>query len=167
VLFLNASTARHIYEGIYRELLEYLITVTASVAAAATDAGCQVGLYVNEWGMGDLYMRVPPSSRPEQLMVILEALAQDIRWGHHELASLLSQELPELPYGSTVVVISALVDEELLGVLLDVTNTGRRAVLLAVGEQPQDSLLAQVDGFPVYHLEFAGRGHGPERLDLA
>jgi hypothetical protein len=167
MLFLNASTARHVYEGVDRGLLEFLITVTASVASAGAEAGRQVGLYVNEWGRGELYMCVAPSSRPEQLMLVLEALAQDIRWGHVELTSLLSQELPRLPYGSTVVVISALVDEELLSVLLDVKAAGRRVVLLAVGDQPRDSILAQVEEFGVYHLAFEDRSHEIEELALA
>ena len=152
VIFLNASTAHYIYEGVDPVLLESLITVAASVATAATEDGSQTGLYVNEWGMGDLYMRVPPSSRPEQLMLVLEALAQDIRWGHVGLPSLLNLELPRLPYGSTVVVISALVDEDLLGALLDVKATGRRVVLLAVGDQAQSPMLLQTDEFPVYQV---------------
>lgn len=164
VVFLNASTAHHIYEGINLPLLEFLITVAASVTTAAAEEGCQVGLYVNEWGMGDLYMHVPPSARPEQLMLILEALAQDILWGHVPLVSLLNLELPRLPYGSTVVVISALVDEDLLSALLDIKATGRRVVLLAVGTDPPS---IQVDGFPVYHLRYGDKSHEVERLELA
>jgi len=166
-LFLNASTAQHIYEGVDQDLLEFLITVAASVATAAVEEGCQVGLYVNEWGMGDLYMHVPPSSRPEQLMLILEALAQDIRWGHVELGSLLNLELPRLPYGSTAVVISALVDEDLLGALLDVKATGRRVVLLAVGERAQGPVLFKTDEFPVYHVTVGDRRHEMDALELA
>lgn len=163
-IFLNASTAHHIYEGVNMELLEFLITVAASVATYASEEGCQVGLYVNEWGMGDLYMRVPPSSRPEQLMSILEVLAQDILWGHVPLAGLLNLEFPGLPYGSTVVVISALVDEDLLGTLLDIKATGRRVVLLTVGETPPS---IQMDGFPLYHVEFRGKSDEVKELALA
>jgi len=167
VIFLNVSTARHIYEGVNLSLLEFLITVAASVATAAVEEGWQVGLYVNEWGMGDIYMHVPPSSRPEQLMLILEALAQDILWGHVKLASLLNLELPRLPYGATVVVISALVDEDLLSALLDVKATGRRVTLLAVGERAQGPMLLQSDEFPVYYLRLEGKDHEVERLELA
>ena len=164
VIFLNASTARHIYEGLNLSLLEFLITVAASVATAAAAEGCRVGLYVNEWRMGDLYMHVPPSARPEQLMLILEALAQDILWGHVPLVSLLNLELLRLPYGSTVVVISALVDEDLLSTLLDIKATGRRVVLLAVGADPPS---IQSDALPVYHLRFEDRNHEIESLELA
>lgn len=167
VVFLNASTARYIYQGVNRDLLEFLITVAASVAAAAAEEGCQVGLYVNEWGMGDIYMHVRPSSRPEQLMRILEVLAQDIGWGHVELARLLDLELPRLPYGSTMVVISAVVDEDLLGALLDVKATGRPVVLLAVGEGAQGSLPLEGVEFPVYSLAFGDRSDEIEALDLA
>lgn len=167
VVFLNASTARYVYEGVNRNLLEFLITVAASIATAAVEQGCQVGLYVNEWGMGDLYMHVPPSSRPEQLMLILEALAQDIHWGHVELVSLLNLELPRLPYGSTIVVISALVDEDLLTALLDIKTTGRRVVLLAVGEQARGPMLLQADEFPVYYVRFGDKSHEDETLELA
>lgn len=164
VIFLNASTARHFYEGLNLPLLEFLITVAASVATAAAEEGCRVGLYVNEWGMGELYMHVPPSARPDQLMSILEVLAQDVLWGHVPLVRLLNLELPRLPYGSTVVVISALVDEDLLSALLDVKATGRRVVLLTVGGDPPS---IELDGFPVYHVRFGDESHDIERLELA
>ena len=164
VIFLNASTARYIYEGVDLPLLEFLITVAASVATAALEEGSQVGLYVNEWGMGDLYMYVPLSGRPDQLMSILEVLAHDIFWGHVPLGSLLNLELPRLPYGSTVVVISALVDEDLLSALMDVKATGRRVVLLAVGGDPPS---IQPDEVPVYHVRFEDQHHEVERLELA
>lgn len=164
VIFLNASTARYIYEGVNPSLLEFLITVAASVATASAEEGCRVGLYVNEWGLGDLYMHVPPSGRPDQLMSILEVLAQDIFWGHVPLVNLLALELPRLPYGTTVVVISALVDEDLLGALLDVKATGRRVVVLAVGSDPPS---IQTDEFPVYHVKFGDESHEIERLELA
>ncbi|MEA3346212.1 MAG: DUF58 domain-containing protein [Chloroflexota bacterium] len=167
VVFLNASTAEYIYEGLNPPLLEFLITVAASVATAAIEEECQVGLYVNEWGMGDLYMHIPPSGRSDQLMLILEMLAQDIFWGHVPLTGLLSQELSKLPYGSTVVVISALADEDLFSALLDVKATGRRVTLLTVGEKP---FPIQVDEFPVYHVNPpASREEDREieRLELA
>jgi len=84
-----------------------------------------------------------------------------------KLASLLNLELPRLPYGATVVVISALVDEDLLSALLDVKATGRRVTLLAVGERAQGPMLLQSDEFPVYYLRLEGKDHEVERLELA
>jgi len=52
------------------------------------------------------------------------------------LDQFLRAELPTLPYGATVIAISAVAEEPLVTALLDARRAGHPVVLLAIGETP-------------------------------
>lgn len=121
--------------GAVTQLQELGIMTAAAVADHAMAAGYRVGLYVNQRRQytGDP-VRLPPSQHPEQMVNILEALAQI----HHSVESLpvarfVSLESRLLPWGSTIAVITAAVTGDLLGTLAGMRRAGRSVALVVIG----------------------------------
>ncbi len=149
MLFVNIATfARH-WEGVDPELLERLVSVTASMCATAVDRRLLVGLSANGTVFrSDQPLRVLPSRSPQQLTRLLEALAgiNGIAGGNFE--SFLLHDSAHLPWGATIVVITAVITPELEAVLLGLKNVGRKLVLLSLAETPPRWLR----GVLTYHL---------------
>jgi hypothetical protein len=71
--------------------------------------------------------------------------------------------MPSLPYGSTVLAITALATEPVLGSLLTLQDAGHPVVLLTVGDQmPEIPAL-----FATFHLGGCDAWHHLETLQLA
>lgn len=135
-LFLNISTAEFFNEGYNLDLREFAITVAASLARHFWLEKKPVGLYSNTLIPGSLqHIRLRPRYHPDQLEQLLVALAQinDVRgrWG---LEVLLQMEASGLPYGATVVVITALMNPRLEQTLLDLRRREYAVVLITLGE---------------------------------
>lgn len=134
--FLNISTAEQFSEGYDLALREFAITVAASLARHFWLEKKPVGLYCNTLIPGSLqHIRLRPRYHPEQLEQLLVALAQidDVR-GRWPLETLLQMEAAGLPYGATVVVITALFNQRLEQTLLDLRRREYAVVLITVGE---------------------------------
>jgi uncharacterized protein (DUF58 family) len=132
------------------KLLELGIVTAASVSQYALAAGYRVGLYVNQMTRFSQGMvRVPPSQHPDQLLRILQALAQLYQMETMSISRFIRQEARNLPWGSTLVVISAQPADELLATLLDLKRVGRSVAFIKVGgDAPEIS----TDGLSVYHI---------------
>jgi hypothetical protein len=61
----------------------------------------------------------------------------------------LVEQAPQLPWGATLVVVTAVAHEELLATLLDLAASGRRIVLFTLAEEPPQQMMDKVT---VYHL---------------
>ena len=92
---------------------------------------------------------VPPSQHPDQLLRILEALAQLHQVETVPVVTYLRQEAAGLPWGSTLVVISAQPDEKLLAALLDLKRVGRSVAFIVVGGQ---STGLETGNIPVFYV---------------
>jgi uncharacterized protein (DUF58 family) len=81
---------------------------------------------------GALRLRVPPSSRPEQVVRILDGLARTLPYHGKPMTQVLAGEQGRLPLGSTVVFIGAesLVDVPLIVALRRVRSNGHSVSLL-------------------------------------
>lgn len=135
-LFLNINTAEAFHEGYDLTLREFAITVAASLARHFWLEKKPVGLYSNTLIPGTLqHIRLRPRYHPEQLEQLLVAMAQinDIR-GRWPLEVLLQMEAASLPYGATVVVITAVLNQRLEQTLLDLRRREYAVVLLTLGE---------------------------------
>lgn len=135
-LFLNINTAEAFHEGYDLALREFAITVAASLARHFWLEKKPVGLYSNTLIPGTLqHIRLRPRYHPEQLEQLLVALAQiaDVR-GRWPLEVLLQMEAAGLPYGATVVVITAVLNQQLEQTLLDLRRREYAVVLLTLGE---------------------------------
>jgi uncharacterized protein (DUF58 family) len=133
-IFLDVRTVSLPYWSVITEKLELAIVTAASIANQALSEGYRVGLYVNKNNPNSLaLMRVPPSRHPEQLKHILEELALIQPVEVTPIAQLVGSESRNLPWGSTLVVISAAPSEPLLSALFQMQRVGRKVVLITIG----------------------------------
>ena len=135
-LFLNINTAEFFNDGYDLAQREFAITAAASLARHFWLEKKPVGLYANALIPGSMqHIRIRPRYHPEQLEQLLVALAQisDVR-GRWALDVLLQMEAAGLPYGATVVVITAVLTPRLVQTLLDLRRREYAVVLLTLGD---------------------------------
>jgi uncharacterized protein (DUF58 family) len=149
-LFLDVRTLKAPLWGSVYQLQELGIIAAASISQYALEEGFRVGLYINQMTrFSQGMLKVPPSQHPDQLMHILKALAQLHQVETIPAARFIRQEAPNLPWGSTVVVISAQTGEDLMATLLDLKRVGRSVALIKVGgEVPETG----TGNLTVYHV---------------
>lgn len=135
MLCLNVSTSARYWEGVYPELLEQLISVTATLASVGIQAGYRVGLISNGClTNSDQPFRIPPGRLPRQLATLLTALAGVTSISMGSFENFLLREAPRVPYGATLVVISATTTPELAETLLRLKRHERQITLLSLAE---------------------------------
>ena len=162
-IFLNVNTYERLYEGSDPDLQEFAITAAASIARWAWDSAHAVGLYVNSTIQFDgRRIRVRPGNHPDQLVRVLEALAQVVPYGRWPIEALVQAEARALPYGTTVVVVSAVVNDRLRYTLMDLHNREYGVALVTLG---QAEMGMQVAGVRHYHI--GGREEWYELASLA
>jgi uncharacterized protein (DUF58 family) len=149
-IFLDVRTVKAPYWGSIYQLQELGIIAAASISRHALKEGYRVGLHVNQITRFSRGMvRVPHSQHPDQLLHILEALAQLHQAESMPASRFIQQEARNLPWGSTLVVISAQATDELLATLMDMKRMGRSVALIKVGgEVPEVSTRS----LSVYHI---------------
>lgn len=136
-IFLDAQTLSGKYMSFVPEYLEYAITAAASVARFLLDGREMVGLYSNATRRNESQaVRLAPSRRPARWFEILDTLAWLNYLAMTPLERHLNAELPILPFGATIIAISAVAGEPLVTALLDAKRAGHPVVLLAIGEEP-------------------------------
>jgi uncharacterized protein (DUF58 family) len=135
-IFLDVRTTIPPMFGTIPHLTELGIIAAASMCYHSILKGFRVGLYVNEWRyQAKEAISIPPSLHPEQLPRILEHLAK-IDPAPNEsmpISALVLRESRKLPWGSTVVVISAMPTEGLVSSLNRISKAGRMVALVVVG----------------------------------
>jgi len=160
VIFLDMVTLPRPWFGSIPELVERGISTAASVASHAVDKRYQVGLFANGcWPQSDQPLKVLPSRAPNQLTRILEALAAVSAVPTGSIEALLNKESTYLPWGATLLVIAAVVTEELLAVMTRLQTAGRRMVLMCLEDTP---LPLSVPGILVYRVRDQGGTFGFE-----
>jgi len=152
-VFLDMHTLRgHPWWAGYDPLIvELAIIVAASIAAWAAEHKLPIGLYVNgprfRGGLGTI--AVPPSEHPQQLQAICEALATVAPVATISLADLIATEAPTLPWGATVLALTAVPDEDVVTVLQEIRRPGRSTGLVVIGTNAPPIV---ADGVPVFHV---------------
>jgi uncharacterized protein (DUF58 family) len=148
-IFLDVRTVKPPLWGIVTEKLELAIVTAASIANNALSEDYRVGLYVNQNNSNSPELiRIMPSRHPEQLKRILEALATIRPLYSTPIAELLVKESRSLPWGSTMVVITAVPTESLLAALFRMKRVGRKVVLITIGGNESISS----NGLTTYHV---------------
>ena len=136
-VFLNVATMPKHWLGFYPELLEKAISVAASMANYGVEQGWGVGVYANgSYPNADQPIRVPPSRSPGQLTHILEALAAVTEFATASIEVMLLRESPNLHWASTLVLVTAVVTDEIMVALSRLQEAGRRVVLLSLADDP-------------------------------
>jgi uncharacterized protein (DUF58 family) len=153
VIFLNVATFARIWQGINPLLLERAIAVTASIASYAVENRYVLGMLANgSIPHSDQPIKVLPSRRPDQLARVLEALAAVTSFATSSIESLLLAESRWLPWGATLIVVTAVVTDELKATLSRLRDVGRRLVLVSLEEGPEPDLSASLPGVLAYSL---------------
>jgi uncharacterized protein (DUF58 family) len=162
-IFVDLQTAHNPY-SLIPEYLELIITSAASISVQALDARQTVGVYVNGGPRGSSYWTiVPPGRSPGQGTQILDALAPLFGFRLIPLHLFLRRSMPILPYGSTVMAITAQATEPLFVALLSLYDAGHPVVLLTVGDQKPEV----PDTFTTVHLGGRDAWRRLETLELA
>jgi uncharacterized protein (DUF58 family) len=157
-LFLNVNTFPEARMGFNPALLELVVTAAASVASWAIDQGYAVGLYANAFQTRlralqpgeDMRIRLKPATGHDQIARLLEALARIVPYFVSPLEPLLTAESYHLPFGATVIVISAAaaLEPALLTSLQRLRSHGHAVALLLAG----DSAPIDTGDLLAYHI---------------
>ncbi|MBI4337289.1 MAG: DUF58 domain-containing protein [Chloroflexi bacterium] len=138
-IVVNVDTVGVPWGGQIPHYVERVVGAAASLAQLGLDQGFSVGLYTN--GKSVLYerpMKVPPGRHPQQMALVLEALAMVGPYVARPIEEVLLEEERRLPQGATIVLLTA-ASTQGLGRGLDLLVGRRRAPLLlwAADEPPR------------------------------
>jgi uncharacterized protein (DUF58 family) len=164
-IFLNIRTSESITEGLDRVLQDFAITAVASIARWAWEERHPVGLFANSTvERGGERIRIQPSSHPDQFQQILEALARVEPFGPWTLAKVLQVEATTLRYGTTLIVVTPIINERLRRTLMELHRREYGVALVALG---QARLEAPLPGLQYYHIGGREEWYELESLALA
>ncbi len=174
LIFLNVDTVRNRLQGSDPELREYLISAAASIARYAWEGGETVGLYANGLLPSGMRLRVPPGSRSDQVLRVLEGLAWMRPVSQSPIERVISVETESLRFGSTVVVVTGFVDQPLAAPLVDLGRRGHAVSVVHGGSQPPEYVIPGVRIYSIgngkqvngNHSEAEG-DHAKRTLELA
>ena len=131
VIALDISTFSQSWKGSDPILVERAISAAASIAKWGEERGYDLGLISNDYYARGRAIRVAVGRHPERLSKILEALAAVDAFTGSSLANELNSVLTGgLPMGTTVVVIAALMSEDLADALLKLVNDRHQVYVL-------------------------------------
>ena len=98
----------------------------------------------------DRPMKIPPARSPEQLTIILEALATIRPLPIGPMAPQLAQYTTQFSQGVTLVVVAALINEDMVETIDDLRRHGYKIVVVYVGDRSCPPL---PDGVLVHDLQ--------------
>lgn len=167
-VFLDTITFSHLWEGQQSDLMELAVVVASSLSAQLLEGRYQVGLYANApIPEVSRSVRIPPGRRAGQLTHILERLAMIAPAFGERIEQMMTEEIPRLPWGASMVVITCRVTPTMQRMLLRLArSTGsQRVVLVVIGDRPE--LLPELGRrVPVYHVGTQERWDEIEQITL-
>jgi uncharacterized protein (DUF58 family) len=134
---------------------ELAIVIAASVSNWIVEKKQMVGLLVNGRDLltaDGKPQTIPPRKGKRHLMRVLESLARAQMTDHGPLGPLIQQQRYQLPWGTTLIVITGSASEEVLDELYQARRSGQNAVLILAGRDATESAVHQragVFGIPV------------------
>lgn len=138
VVALDVRTVAHAY-GADDALLEEAITVAASVIVHALGEGYMVGLCENALGDGGAtWLQIRPGRHPQQATRLLAALAAVTPPRGLPFEEMLYLVRPELPFGATIVAVTAVPLEGTYLALAGLQRSAHPVLLVTVGRPPDD-----------------------------
>ena len=153
VIFLNGQTLERAFEGVLGDYFETAVMVAAALANSGLEARHPVGLFTNNSVLDtSRRVRLPASRHVAQLVRILETLAQLTHFSLMPLDQLLRLEAPNLPFGASVIVVSAIANDALLTTLIDLRAAGHPVALIVVAEPGREPAVALPEDIPVYFV---------------
>lgn len=156
-LCLNVSTVPHYWEGVIPPLLEMLVKVACTLAVEGVQRGYSVGMISNGClAHADRPFRVPPGRSPQQLTRLLSALAAVSPFTTAPFEHFLWKSMPNIPYGSSLTIITALVTPELCEVLMRLKRYRPHTTLVSLAS----TLPPALPGVQVMHLPYSPEDAG-------
>ena len=164
ILAVAVDTMEHTWEGYSAIHLERIITAAASLAVYASERQYSLGLFSNGTPvLADRPMKIAPSQSPDQLTIILEALASIRPLPMGSIAGQLGNQWRSFPLGATIVIVLSLVADELPQILDNMRAHGYKLVVVYVGDKPcppmPEAVLLHEIGDAFEGLEFADQRH--------
>ena len=141
ILAVAVDTATPFWAAYEPVVLERVVTVAASVAAYASERKYNVGLLSNDLPIqGGRPLNVAPARGPEQLSLVLGALAIVRPYAIGPMYDQLADQSRRFPIGSTIVVCTAYLPPEFSATLQDLKGQGHKIVVLYAGEAARPNL---------------------------
>jgi uncharacterized protein (DUF58 family) len=137
---------------------ELAIVIAASISNWIVGKKQIVGMVVNgrdPLAAGGKPQDIPPRKGKRHLMRLLETLARVESTESSSLVSLIQQQRYQLAWGTTLIVITGMVSDELMQELYQARRSGQSAVLILAGrDAPGDAVRgrASVFGIPVFRM---------------
>ena len=151
MLCLNVATMNHIWEGTRPALLEHLVKVCATLAYHGSQDGYAVGLISNGClAHADQPFRINPGRSPDQLALLLQALAGVTAYTSAPFEAYLLRSLTSMPLGATLVIITAILSPTLPETLLRLRRYRAHTTLLSLAREVPPNL----PDVRVVHLPF-------------
>ncbi len=139
-------------------MLETLVSTAASLAAWGVEQQYAVGVVANgTLAHADQPFRVAPGRSRDQLLHILETLAGVSSIVTQEFGQFLLEESPHLPWGTTLVVVTAFMTPAIEDAIVRLRDSGRRIVVLVLDKTPP----ADIPGVLIHHLPIASEPPPP------
>lgn len=139
-IFINLNTTEYALRARY-DMSELAIIVAASLANHLSGLRQSVGLYTNgldpSAGYG-LLKPIPPRRGRGHLLRILEVLARLQISDTYPIVDLLKREYVHLSWGTTIILITNLVSNELLAAMYHAHRSGLNLVLIICGSIPDN-----------------------------
>lgn len=159
IVCLNASTFEHHWEGTDPEMLEALISMTASIVLDAFESGYRVGLLSNgSIAHSGQAFRIPPARSRNHLPHLLESLAGLTPLVTAPFERYLLDQAPRLEYGSILVLVTVVTPPVLQEALMRLHSRNRKTMLISLAPEPPPA----VPNISVLHLP-----HDRSKRDLA
>jgi uncharacterized protein (DUF58 family) len=147
-IFVDIQTVPYGYQGFVPEYLELAISAAASVARYLLDQREAVGLYASGATRGEVdLVHLAPSRRPARWFELLDTLARLNYIPLGILERYVRAEMSGLLFGATVILISAVITDDLIAALLDLKRAGHPVALLAIGEEAPTNVPEEVRMF--------------------
>lgn len=152
VICLNVITEMHFWMGYSPAMLEQLVKVCAALAYQYTQERYAIGLFSNGClAHADQPFRIQPGRSAGQLAVLLGALAGVTPFVTAQFESFLIRSMADIPFGATLVLVTALVNENLQSTLFRLRRYRPNITLVCLGENAPPA----IPGVQVIHLPFS------------
>ena len=151
VICLNTATSRQLWLGLNKPLSEHLIKVAATLSYQSIQDGYSVGLISNSClAHSDQPFIIQPGESPDQPALLLESLARITSFVTTPFDVFLSKSLPQLPFGASLVIVTALVTPELCETLIRVKRYRSNITIFSLETTPPPDL----PGITTIHIPF-------------
>jgi uncharacterized protein (DUF58 family) len=168
MILLNVTTFENDWIGVDPDVFEWAVSVSASLAVWANDSGCVIGLSSNGAAPNmPEAIRVRPRHNPDQIVRVLESLAVLIPFAIGRFDEFLINEHRALPFGTSLIVVTPMLSEQIEIALRRLQTAGKKIVLIMVGREEKLKWQKNASALPfaMYSVPLKRNTH-PEQMAI-